>query len=67
MTRSEEYRRYAADCNHMVNYTRDPESKAIWKQMAARWQNAAEAEEEHGAQEHSQTPLRHGESSLRWD
>jgi hypothetical protein len=66
MTLSEEFRSYAADCDRMVNYTRDPEAKAIWKRMAARWQRAAELEERHRAREHSRAPLRHGESELRW-
>lgn len=65
MTLAQEFRSYAADCDRMVKYTRDPESKAIWKRMAARWRRAAELEE-HSAREHSHTPLRHGESTLRW-
>jgi hypothetical protein len=66
MTLSEEYRSYAADCDRMANYTRDPEGRAIWKQMAARWIRAAELEETHSARKHSHAPLRHGESAVRW-
>jgi hypothetical protein len=46
MTLAQEFRSYAADCDRMVNYTRDLESKAIWKRMAARWRRAAELEEQ---------------------
>jgi hypothetical protein len=66
MTLSEEYRTYAAECERMVKYTRDPEDGAIWKRMAARWQRVAELEEKHSAREHSDAPLRHGESEFRW-
>jgi hypothetical protein len=72
MTLTEEFRSYAAECDRMVNYTRDPEGKAIWKCMAARWHRAAELEAKHeleqkrGAREHRHAPLRHGESELRW-
>ena len=66
MTLSEEFRSYAAECDRMVNYTRDPDGRAIWKCMAARWQRAAELEEKHRAPEPRHSPLRHGESELRW-
>ena len=66
MTLSEEFRSYAAECDRMVRYTRDPEAGAIWKRMAARWQRAAELEEKHSTEERSDEPLRHGESALRW-
>jgi hypothetical protein len=66
MTLSEEYRAYAAECERMVKYTRDPEGEAIWKCMASRWQRAAEIEEKRSSEEHRQEPLRHGESATRW-
>jgi hypothetical protein len=66
MTRSEEFRSYAAECDRMVNYTRDPDGRAIWKCMSARWQRAAELEEKHDAPARSNAPLRHGDSELRW-
>ena len=62
MTLAEEFRSYAAECDRMVNYTRDPDGRAIWKCMAARWRRAAELEAKHGAREPSHAPLRHGES-----
>ena len=66
MTRSEEFRSYAAECDRMVNYTRDPDGRAIWKCMAARWQRAAELEEKEDAPARRDAPLRHGDSELRW-
>jgi hypothetical protein len=66
MTHSEEYRSYAAECERMVKYTRDPEGGAIWKCMAVRWQRAAELEEKHSAWERRHEPLRYGQSAFRW-
>jgi hypothetical protein len=66
MTLSEEYRSYAAECERMVKYTRDPEGGAIWKRMAVRWQRAAELEEKHSAWERGHEPLRYGQSAVRW-
>jgi hypothetical protein len=66
MTLAEEFRSYAAECDRMVNDTRDTDGRAIWKRLAARWQRAAELEEQHGAPEHGRAPLRHGDSEFRW-
>jgi hypothetical protein len=66
MTLAEEFRSYAAECERMVKYTRDPEGKAIWKCMAARWQRAAELEEKNSARDHSHTSTRHGGSARSW-
>jgi hypothetical protein len=65
MTLADEFRTYAADCDRMVHYTRDPEGKAIWKRMAARWQRAAELEEKHGGQHDAYAPLHRGDSEFR--
>jgi hypothetical protein len=66
MTLSTEYRNYAAQCERMLKYTGDADTRAIWKRMAARWQQAAELEEQRAAQPQGYNPLRHGESALRW-
>ena len=34
---TDEFLRYAADCERMAKVTRDPASKATWKRMADRW------------------------------
>jgi hypothetical protein len=31
----------AAECERMAKFTRDPDSKFIWRRMAARWQRCA--------------------------
>ena len=33
-----------ADCEHMAKFARDPDSKASWTRMAARWRRCAELE-----------------------
>jgi hypothetical protein len=42
MNPAEEFLRHAADCQQMAKFTRDPQSKATWTQMAARWLDCAE-------------------------
>jgi hypothetical protein len=42
MVPSEEFLRYAAQCERMVKSSRDPESKAVWSRMAERWVRCAE-------------------------
>ncbi len=39
---TDEFLRYAADCERMAKVTRDPASKATWKRMAERWLQCAE-------------------------
>jgi hypothetical protein len=38
---TDEFLRYAADCERMAKVTRDPASKATWKRMAHRWLQCA--------------------------
>jgi len=42
MVPSEEFMRYAAQCEHTAGATRDPETKASWNRMAQRWLRCAE-------------------------
>jgi hypothetical protein len=42
MTPSEHFLRHAAECEHMAQFARDPESKAVWHSMAERWCKCAE-------------------------
>jgi hypothetical protein len=37
MNPSEIFLRFAAECNRMAKIVRDPESKAAWRRMEARW------------------------------
>ncbi len=38
----DEFVRHAAECELMAKFTRDPESRATWNQMAQRWRRCAE-------------------------
>jgi hypothetical protein len=42
MNPSDEFLKHAAECRRMAKFTRDPESKATWAAMAARWADCAE-------------------------
>ena len=42
MNPTEEFRRHAADCEHMAKFTRDRESRDTWNRMAQRWTECAE-------------------------
>jgi len=41
MTPSAEFRRHAAECNRMARAAADRDSKATWKNLAARWLTCA--------------------------
>jgi hypothetical protein len=34
---SEEFRKYAADCNRMAKLSRDKQDRTAWNQLAERW------------------------------
>ena len=42
MVPSEEFMRYAAQCEYAAGASRDPETKATWNRMAQRWLRCAE-------------------------
>jgi hypothetical protein len=42
MNLSEKFVRFAAECEHMAEFTHDPENKTVWTQMAGRWLRCAE-------------------------
>ena len=41
MDQVETFRRHADDCRSMARFTRDPESRATWNQLAERWLRCA--------------------------
>jgi hypothetical protein len=43
MNCTEKFRRFAAECRAMAEFTRSPESKATWDHLAARWVQCAES------------------------
>jgi hypothetical protein len=42
MVPREEFIRYAAECESMAHFSRDPENKKLWRRMAERWIRCAE-------------------------
>ena len=58
MNPSEEFLKHAADCQQMAKLTRDPQSKATWNRMAARWMECVERFKQSHAVART-TPKRH--------
>jgi len=54
MVPSEEFMRHAAECKRMAEFSRDPESRAVWRRMAERWVRCAELAR------HQDPPLQRG-------
>src|SRR5262249_23025055 len=50
MTAVEHFLRHAAECESMAQFSRDPQSKAVWRGMAERWSRGAELAKKHDAQ-----------------
>jgi hypothetical protein len=42
MTPSEQFLKYAADCNAMAIMSGDPQSQPVWRSLAERWARCAE-------------------------
>jgi hypothetical protein len=42
MDLTDEFHKHASDCEAMAKLTRDPESKAQWKELAQRFRHCAE-------------------------
>lgn len=38
---SEDFQRFAAECEDMADGTRNPKDKAVWKGLAQRWMRCA--------------------------
>jgi hypothetical protein len=50
MNLSEEFRRFAAECERMAKLTHNRENKNAWRRMSERWlQNAKSFEQRHSA------------------
>jgi hypothetical protein len=43
MNSTEKFRRFAAECRAMAEFTRSAENKATWDSLAARWVQYAES------------------------
>jgi hypothetical protein len=52
MNLSDEFRKFAAECERMAKLTHDRENKNAWRRMSERWlQNAKSFEKRHSAPE----------------
>jgi hypothetical protein len=63
---SDEFQKRAADCMQMAGLSRDPESKAMWNRMAARWRRCAETYEVQILAARDQSPKHHRQSPPGW-
>jgi hypothetical protein len=52
MTPSEQFRRFAAECESMAKFTHDRENKPVWHGLAQRWVRCAELAERQSAALH---------------
>jgi hypothetical protein len=68
MTPSEQFLKFAADCESMARFTPDPESRPVWHRMAERWVRCAQvAERENLAALEAQRQKRNQERQRRRD
>jgi hypothetical protein len=66
MNPSDEFLKHAAECQKMAKFTRDPESKATWSRMAARWIDCAERFKSQREAAHRSPPRRHRRMVEDW-
>lgn len=59
MHATDRFLRFAAECESMAKFTRNPENKAVWNGLAQRWLRCAEL------LDREQSPLRHSSSAKR--
>jgi hypothetical protein len=62
MNPPDEFQKRATDCMQMARLSRDPESKAMWNRMAARWRRCAETYEVQSLAARDQSPKHHRQS-----
>jgi len=59
MHATDRFLRFAAECEAMAKFTRNPENKAVWNGLAQRWLRCAELlEHEHPAVHHTSSAKR---------
>jgi hypothetical protein len=60
MDTTDQFLRFAAECEVMAKFTRSPENKAVWNGLAQRWMRCAELmEQEHSSRHHPPPAKRH--------
>jgi hypothetical protein len=67
MTPSEKFMRFAAECELMAKFTRNPENRTVWTRMAERWLRCAQLyDREASAAQHAVTAKRHRSAAHGW-
>ena len=66
MNPSDEFLKHATECQRMAKFTRDPESKATWARMAARWLDCAERFKTESEAAHRGPSRRHRRMAVDW-
>jgi hypothetical protein len=66
MNPSDEFLKHAAECQKMAKFTRDPESKATWSRLAARWIDCAERFKSQSEGAHRRPPRRRRRMAEDW-
>jgi len=67
MDPSEKFLRFAAECEHMARFTRIPENRTIWNDMAERWIRCAKQIDRQSLQAHRNgATKRHRKANSTW-
>lgn len=66
MHTTDQFLRFAAECEVMAKFTRNPENKAVWNGLAQRWVRCAELmHQDHTELQRHKFAQRHGRASSR--
>ncbi len=68
MNPSEKFMRFAAECELMAKFTRNPENKTVWTRMAERWLRCAQLYDREASIAHSSSlsAKRHRTQTHSW-
>jgi hypothetical protein len=67
MNPSEKFLRFAAECELMAKFTRNPENKTVWTRMAERWLRCAQLyDQEASAARTAMSTKRHRAPTHSW-
>ena len=62
----DEFLKRAADCMSIAKFSRDPESRAMWSRLAARWRLCAERFAGQSSAAHDHSAKRHRKTAPAW-
>lgn len=68
MDASQKFLRFAAECEAMAQFSRDPENKTVWSGMAERWLRCAALVDRENASPHRRAPAKQSQkpATHRW-